>query len=165
MGTIIRRKLLKCLNMRLFNSSMLIILPIFIIILSAPRAEAFHAKVFPSRIHPGDAFMIRVTGLEEAAELSALFKKKPLHFSKCGKGCFVAIGAVDIKSKPGLYRISLKTGQEKTALKLSVLKGRFKTIHLTLPEDKVTLSPEDTERINRESSLLASIWRIESERL
>ncbi|MDP3112483.1 MAG: M23 family metallopeptidase [Thermodesulfovibrionales bacterium] len=144
--------------------SLRILLLIFLITLSTSHAEAFQAKVIPSNIHTGDAFMLRVTGLD-AAEPSAVFEKTVLHFSKCGKGCFVAIGAVDIKSRPGVYLISLKTGQQKTELRLRVLKGSFKTIHLTLPEEKVTFSPEDLVRIDREDEMLGSIWQIESERL
>lgn len=164
MKTIMRHRFLNSLITASSGLSLLILLLIFLITLSAPHAEAFQAKVLPSNIHTGDAFIIRVTGLN-AAEPSATFEKKTLHFSKCGKGCFVAIGAVDIKSRPGVYRISLKTGQQKIKLRLRVLKGSFKTIHLTLPEEKVTFSPEDLVRINREDELLDSIWQIESERL
>ncbi|MEK7196581.1 MAG: M23 family metallopeptidase [Nitrospirota bacterium] len=164
MKTIMQYRFLNGLITPSSGSSLLILLLIFLITLSAPYAEAFQAKVLPSNIHTGDAFMLRVTGLD-AAEPSAIFEKKALHFSKYGKGCFVAIGAVDIKSRPGVYLISLKTGQQKTKLQLRVLKGSFKTIHLTLPEEKVTFSPEDLVRIDREDEMMGSIWQIESERL
>lgn len=163
MKTIMRRRITNSL-ITASDLSLLILPLIFLITLFAPHAEAFQAKVLPSNIHQGDAFILRVTGLE-AAEPSAIFENKALHFGKCGKGCFIAIGAVDIKSRPGVHRISLKTGKQKTALQLRVLKGSFKTIHLTLPEEKVTFSPEDLVRINREDDMLASIWQIESERL
>ncbi|MDH4028967.1 MAG: M23 family metallopeptidase, partial [Nitrospirota bacterium] len=35
---------------------------------------------------------------------------------------------------------------------------KFKTIHLSLPEGKVTLSPEDQERAAREDALLNKLW-------
>lgn len=109
--------------------------------------------------------MIRVSGLKGTTEPSAALNEKPLLFSNCGKGCFVAIGAIDIQSSPGIYRIPLKIGKLTTALRLSVLKGRFETIHLTLPEEKVSPGPEDIERIKKEADLLNSIWEIDSERL
>lgn len=165
MKTIMRHRLINTLITTSSGLSLRILLPIFLIALSASHAEAFQAKVLPSNIHTGDAFIIRVTGPDTAAEPSALFEKKALHFSKCGKGCFVAIGAVDIKARPGVYLISLKTGKQKTELQLRVLKSSFKTTHLTLPEEKVTLSPEDLVRIDREDEMLDSIWQIESERL
>ncbi|MFA4828136.1 MAG: M23 family metallopeptidase [Thermodesulfovibrionales bacterium] len=164
MKTIMWHRITNSLITALSGLSLRILLLIFLITLSVTHAEAFQSKVLPSNIYTGDAFMFRVTGLD-AAEPSAIFQKKALHFSKCGKGCFVAIGAVDIKSKPGVYLISLKTGKQKTELRLRVLKGSFKTIHLTLPEEKVTFSPEDLLRIDREDELLDSIWQIETERL
>ncbi len=109
--------------------------------------------------------MIRVSGLKDATEPSADLNGKPLLFSSCGRGCFVAIGAVDLNSSPGAYRIPLKIGRLTTVLRLSVLKSRFETIHLTLPEDKVSPSPEDIERIKKEADLLNSLWLADSEKL
>ena len=48
---------------------------------------------------------------------------------------------------------------------LRVLKGSFQTIHLTLPEEKVSPGTEDLERIKKEADLLQSIWEVDSERL
>ena len=45
--------------------------------------------------------MVRVSGLKKAAEPFALFNDKPLHFSSCGKGCFIGLGAIDISAAPG----------------------------------------------------------------
>lgn len=109
--------------------------------------------------------MISVTGLKGTTEPSAALNEKPLLFSNCGKGCFVAIGAVDIESSPGIYRIPLKIGKLTAVLRLSVLKGRFETIHLKLPEEKVAPSSEDIERIKKEADLLNAIWGTASERL
>lgn len=138
---------------------------VFLLSLPAPHADAFQAKVLPSRIHPGDAFMVMVSGLKKEAEPSALLNEKPLHFSSCGKGCFIGLGAFDLSTRPGVYRMLLKAGQQKTLLRMHVLKGRFETINLTLPEEKVSPSPENIVRIEKEADLLSSIWQIDSERL
>jgi len=138
---------------------------LFLFALPFSQAEAFQARILPSRIHQGDAFMIKVSGLKGTAEPSAVLEGKQVLFSGCGKGCFVAIAAIDLQSEPGIYRIPLKVGRRKTALRLRVLKGRFETIHLTLPEEKVSPSPEDLERIRREADLLNSLWEVQSERL
>ena len=130
----------------------------------ASYADAFQATVKPARVYQGDVFVIRVSGLS-GTEPSARFRENPLAFSSCGKGCFVAIGAVDLNTKPGNYHIILKIGKRKTTLRTRVLKGRFKTIHLTLPEEKVSPVPSDLERIKREADLLNSIWLIGSEKL
>lgn len=138
---------------------------VFFLYLPDSHAEAFHVKVFPSKIYPGDAFMIRVSGLKKAAKPSALFNDKPLHFSSCGKGCFMSLGAFDLSTKPGSYRMLLKVGKQKTMLRMRVLKDRFETINLTLPNEKVSPSPENIVRIEKEAGLLNSIWQIDSERL
>ena len=48
---------------------------------------------------------------------------------------------------------------------MRVLEGRFETINLTLPEEKVSPSTENILRIEKEADLLNSIWQIDSERL
>ena len=165
MQTIRRRSLTKALRKALYASSVIILWSIFSICFPAHQAEAFQARVFPSKIRQGDAFMIRVSGMRRPTELSATLNKEPLQFSSCGKGCSVAIGAVDLNSRPGAYRIPLKIGKRKTALRFRVLKGRFETIQLTLPEEKVSPGQEEMERIKRETDLLNSIWEIDSGRL
>lgn len=145
--------------------SLLVISAIFLAAFPASHAEAFHAKILPSKLHQGDAFVIRVSGLKGTAEPSAVLEGKQVLFSACGKGCYVALAAIDLQARPGVYRIPLKIGKRKTALRLRVLKGRFETIRLTLPEEKVSPDPEALERINREAELLNSIWEVESERL
>jgi murein DD-endopeptidase MepM/ murein hydrolase activator NlpD len=149
----------------LSTSSLLILWSIFSICFPGHHAEAFQARVFPSKIYPGDAFMISVSGLKGATGPSALLNKEPLRFSNSGNGCYMAIAAVDLNSRPRTYRIALRAGKQKSLLRLRVLKGSFHTIHLTLSEEKVSPGPEDIERIKKEAGLLQSIWEIDSERL
>jgi hypothetical protein len=158
-------KLRNGIEKALSASSLLILLLIFPVALSASHAEAFQARILPSKVHQGDAFMIKVSGLKGTTEPSAVLEGKQVLFSGCGKGCYVAIGAMDLQSKPGVHRIPLKIGKRKTALRLRVLEGKFETIHLTLPDEKVSPGPEDLERIKREADLLNSLWGVESESL
>jgi len=147
------------------TSSLLLLWSIIFFCFPAQRAAAFQAGVFPAKIYPGDAFMVRVSGLKGATAPSALLNKRALSFSNCGRGCFVAVAAVDLNSGPRTYQVSLRAGKQKRVLRLRVLKGRFQTIHLTLPEEKVSPCVEDLERIKKEADLLQSIWEIDSERL
>jgi murein DD-endopeptidase MepM/ murein hydrolase activator NlpD len=149
----------------LATSSLLILWSIIFFCVPVPQAAAFQARVFPAKIHPGDAFMIRVSGLRGATAPSALLNKEPLRFSSCGHGCYAAIASVDLASRPRTHRIALRAGKEKRVLRLRVLKGSFQTIHLTLPEEKVSPSTEDLDRIKKEAELLQSIWEVDSERL
>jgi murein DD-endopeptidase MepM/ murein hydrolase activator NlpD len=149
----------------LSTSSLIILWSIIFFCLPAPQAVAFQARVFPSKIYPGDAFMIRISGLKGATVPSALLNKEPLRLSSCGGGCYVAIAAVDLNSRLCAPRITLRAGKQKKVLRVRVLKGSFQTIHLTLPKEKVSPGAEDLERIEREADLLQAIWQVDSERL
>ncbi len=128
-------------------------------------ADAFQAKILPSEIRPGDVFSIKITGIKTAGPPAAVLKNKQFNFNSCGEGCFIALGAVDVETRPGIYRIKLHLGKKMLNLKLVVRRINFPTLFLTLPEDKVTLSPEDMKRVEREAERLKTIWKTASDRL
>lgn len=136
---------------------------IILFLLSAAHAYAFQAEVRPSEINQGDAFVIRVTGALEKP--CGLLSDKPFHFNKCGDGCYIALGAVDLEALPGEYAVRLKIGKDGRDLNLKVRKGRFETISLMLPEDKVSLSSEDLKRAEKEAEKLRALWQATSDRL
>lgn len=138
---------------------------VFFIFFIYTSADAFQADVLPGEISPGEAFVIKVTDAKTPRLPSALLAGKRFYFSSCGKGCFVAIGAVEMKTKPGVYTIRVKIGEKRRNLNLIVKHARFQTIKLNLPEDKVFLSPENMGRVKRENRRLKSIWRMVSDRL
>lgn len=120
-------------------------------------AFALEAVVQPSEVNPGDAFLVRVTGAEAAPSVSfdGSYRGSGLHFAGCGKGCYVAIGAVDVEASPGAYDIKLKGVGEKLTLK--VKEARFPVQRLTLPEEEVTLSPADEKRAELEAVKLKAV--------
>lgn len=128
-------------------------------------ADAFQAKILPSEMRPGDVFSIKITGIKTAGPPAAVLKSKQFNFNSCGEGCFIALGAVDVETRPGIYRIKLHIGKKISNLKLTVRRISFPTLFLTLPEDKVTLSPEDMKRVEREAERLKTIWKTASDRL
>jgi len=132
---------------------------------SNTSAFAFHAEVLPGRIAPGDVFLIKVTGIRTSRGLQASLGGKKFSFSRYGRGSFVAIGAADIETKPGIHVIRLEMGRNKAKLKLRVRKGAFPEQELTLPEDKVFLKPEDLERVKKENERLDNIFDTISEKL
>ncbi len=138
---------------------------VLIIFFAHTSADAFQADVLPYKISPGEAFIIKVTGAKTSRLPSASLAGRKFYFSSCGEGCFVAIGAVDVKTEPGTYTIKLKVGKKKKNLKLFVKHTIFPTQELTLPEDKVFLSPENLKRVKREDKRLKSICRMVSDRL
>lgn len=154
------------MNIRPFRVLILkLLFSIALIFLTNADADAFQSKIIPSKIKPGDAFAVRVTGLKITDIPSASFNKKEMRFNSCGEGCFIAIGVADIETRSGVYNIPLYIGTKKTNLTLSVKSVKFPTRYVTLPEEKVFLRPEDLERAEREEEKLKSIWKTTTDRL
>ena len=150
----------------LFLSALFIFLMSFFICCSEyTPANAFRAEVLPHEIKPGDSFIVKVTSETTSHTPVAYISKKRLHFSSCGESCFIAIGAVTIKTKPGKYTINLKVGKEKRNLTLVVNPSHFPTLNLTLPDDKVFLSSENLKRVKKEEKILRSLFQKISEKL
>jgi murein DD-endopeptidase MepM/ murein hydrolase activator NlpD len=121
-------------------------------------AGDFQAKIFPDTVKPGDAFSVTVTGLESSCRLSGVFREKEILFGDFGDGSCIALAGVGLETTPGSYNVSVRAGRRKIDLEVSVTETTFPTTRITLPKDKVTLSPEDTERTARESARLKAIF-------
>ena len=91
--------------------------------------------------------------------------KKEMPLSNCGRGCYLAIGAVDIETKPKSYAVTVKAGNRKRSLKLLVKRKKFPELCLSLPDEKVFLSPDDLNRAEEENKKLAEIFQNVSEEL
>lgn len=151
--------------MKRHRSVLVFLFSAFLVFSIHASADAFKAEVLPSEISPGEAFIIKVTGAKTSQLPSASLTGKQFFFSSCGEGCFIAIGAVGMETKPGVYTIKLRVREKKNNLNLVVKRTSFPTLRLTLPEDKVFLSPKNLRRVKREGKRLRSICQIVSDRL
>ena len=70
-----------------------------------------------------------------------------------------------LDTAPGKYTIVARHGGEEFAASVEVRAHEFKTINLTLPAGKVTLSPEDSERAGKEYLIQQKIWKIDNQKL
>jgi murein DD-endopeptidase MepM/ murein hydrolase activator NlpD len=70
-----------------------------------------------------------------------------------------------METKPGVHTIQLSVGKGKTNLNLVVKDTSFPTVRLSLPEEKVFLSPKNLKRAKREDGRLKSIWQIATDKL
>jgi murein DD-endopeptidase MepM/ murein hydrolase activator NlpD len=120
-------------------------------------AYAFKVMVSPKKIRPGDSFLVRV--FSNPAFPEATVNGKKLVFSECGRGCYQALGALGVEEVPGKHRIDVVAGGKRKLLALDVIKTEFPVQRLTLPEDKVFLSPEDQKRTERETAAFKAIWK------
>ncbi|MEK6672158.1 MAG: M23 family metallopeptidase [Nitrospirota bacterium] len=145
--------------MLLYRLSLSLATTVFFLFILLAGADAFQAKVIPQVITQGDAFVVKVTGLGKLAPPSASLGTRELNFAGCGDGCFMAFGAVDLDTKPGLYKILIASGKINIRLRLVIRRANFPTLNISLPEEKVSLSPEDNARAEQEASLLKSLWQ------
>jgi murein DD-endopeptidase MepM/ murein hydrolase activator NlpD len=147
-------------------SALILILPIiFFMFPVSAFSKPVHAEISPKKISPGDAFIIKVTGVKNGQPLSASFGKAEIPFGNCGEGCYLALWAVDIQTKPKVYNVNITAGKKKIKLKLFVKKTKFPELHLSLPDEKVFPSPDDLDRVEKENKKLKDIWQNVSERM
>jgi murein DD-endopeptidase MepM/ murein hydrolase activator NlpD len=118
---------------------------------------ALKVTVKPNEVIPGDVFIIRVeTDGTKPAEAEFLGSKINLYPVK--ENQLLAMVPVDIDTAPAKYNINITSGEDRYKAEITVRRHEFTTIKLTLPEEKVTLSPEDEGRAVREAELLNKIW-------
>ena len=79
-------------------------------------------------------------------------------------GCGTDFTATVAPSQPGACVIKIASGSEEVELALKIKEVKWPETKLTLPDDKVFLSPEDEKRVNEENLKLKSIWKISSEK-
>ncbi len=136
-----------------------------LLLLTPTSASAFQSSVSPSKVKPGDAFIIKVSGVKSSGSPSAFLQEDRIPLSSCGEDCFIGIGAVAVNTKPGRYEIQINAGEESEVLRLSVIPAHFTKRTLSLPREKVFLSQEDLERVAREEEKLRLLWQQETGRL
>lgn len=128
-------------------------------------ARILHVEVSPKVVTQGDAFVVRVTGAGGETAPSVIVGKNTIVMGVCGTGCFIGIGAVAFDEKPGRYAVKVRDGfgREKK-LWITVKKGLFETVRLTLPDGKVNVSPNDLAIVEEENAVLRSLFLTNSER-
>jgi len=141
------------------------LIPTLCILIGYSYADAFQASLLPSQINPGDAFLVKISEVRESDLPAAFLNGKEILFSRCGGTCVIGISAVALETKPGRHMIQLRIGEEGIRLPLLVRRARFPTLFLTLPKEKVFLSPGDLERADKEEERLQLLWMTMTERL
>jgi len=143
----------------IFGLLILLAGPLFVV----TQARAFSMVVHPVEITRGDPFFVVVTGAEEIP--TAEFGNEWLPLTPCGEGCFIAIGGSPLGTKAGKHPVKVSHGSLSISLAINVLAGEFERQELTLPKDKVTLSPEDEARADKEAERLRANWAIINPRM
>jgi murein DD-endopeptidase MepM/ murein hydrolase activator NlpD len=116
----------------------------------------------PKKAGPGDLLLITVKN--SGGPVEGKFAGRHLYFNSAGKTMKAVIG-VDLNSKPGMYPLELSINGASHTSEVRIFKKKYPLQRLTLPEDKVLLSPENEARVEREEKKMATIWPVESLRL
>jgi len=134
----------------------------YVILASRSFATAPTLTISPRKVGPGD--ILTVTVKNAAAPVSGTFHGKELHFNR-EKSDYKAIVGVDLYLEPGEYPLAVSVNGKELDRKIIVSKKKFPLQRLTLDEDKVTLSPENEARVEREQKITAGLWPVETDRL
>jgi len=101
---------------------------------------------------------------DEVSIPEALFRGKEIKFYKLQENEYGAFAPVDIDTAPGDYSINVKSAGKGVSLSVKIKPYAFPTKKITLPEEKVTLSPEDSLRVEREYLMQEKIWKYVTEK-
>jgi len=121
---------------------------------------AFEAEIIPQKVNPGDVFLLRVNALAKAE-----FRGKTIKFYQLNATRQIALVAVDIDTPPKKYPVTVRQGDNVQTLQLTVNAHSFKTVNLTLPEGKVSLSRENQKRAVKEAGRLNKLWPVNTPKI
>ena len=124
---------------------------------------AFTISVTPETVSPGDLFLVQAES-DQSEQANAEFLGNSIRMHPSDNGQLIALVPVDINIVPGSYTLTVNNGKRKLASTIKIESKEFKTIQLTLPEGKVTLSPEDQKRAADEAELLKNIWPLNNDK-
>ncbi len=133
------------------------------LVYAAAQAYAFTVVVHPLDITRGDPFVVVVSNTTEPPSVE--FGGAGLPLSSCGEACYIALGLAPLDTKPGGSPLKVSDGLLNVSLAIQVHEGEFASQSLTLPKDKVTLSPEDEARADDEALRMRGLWAIVNPRL
>lgn len=135
---------------------------VIIILLFCHKAYALIVELRPAEVIPGDVYLIKVSSVEAPV---GEFNGKEIRFFKTGDKKFIALVPIDIDTPSGDYKITIRNSEGIKYLDLRVNPHDFPTERLTLPEEKVTLRPEDEKRVEEEYLLLEGLFAKTTERM
>jgi murein DD-endopeptidase MepM/ murein hydrolase activator NlpD len=115
----------------------------------------------PKKAGPGDILLITVKN--EDGPVEGIFNGRKIFFNP-SKNSYKAVVGIDLNAEPGRYTLELTINGRTTSRRVTVVRKKYPLQRLKLPEDKVTLSPENEARVEREQNEMAAIWPVESVR-
>ncbi|GBD99218.1 murein DD-endopeptidase MepM [bacterium BMS3Abin07] len=130
---------------------------ILVFILYPATAFCFDVSVSPGTIRQGDVFVVRIKS-GEIADPYGIVGKNKINFHMTSPGNYIGLSSTGIEQPPGNYNIRVHLGNETKTVRIHVRAIKSKKILIQLPDDKVTLSPEDERRAENEISIMRAKW-------
>jgi len=138
------------------------------VVLATPIYAADNAntdvKIIPKEIAQGDAVLVKVSCAKPLKGIQGKWQGKTIDFYREQDGdAFLSLLGIDLDASPGKKRFVLNiTNAEGNVSQLpvafSVLNKDFPVQRLTLPPNKVFLSPETLARAMQEKTAVQRIW-------
>ncbi len=120
-----------------------------------------HVELHPKEVVPGDIFILKVQSEKNSSSSGSFpeaeFFGRKLNFYQDADNHFMTLVPVDIDTSPKHYSITITFEGEKKIAHIRIKPYKFLTKKITLPEEKVILSPEDLKRAEREEELLKTV--------
>lgn len=138
------------------------VLALFILLLSSTDSSQVSLRLIPESIFPGDAFFIEVRSEDTP---SGIFDGRRIDFYRASENIYYGVSFVRLDMEPGEYHVSISTGGHSLRQKIRVDKKIFPIQRISLPPEKVFLSPEDEERVRNENIRVAEILSRVTKRL
>lgn len=148
------------LNMR----GLFLCVVIFISLVPSIALGDLDVSIFPGTVRQGDVIRVKVTGDPPLFPTGSI-GDTPLLFYRVADGAAYAIAFIGLEQKPGTYEIIVRLNGSMKKIDLRVRAVKAEKIHLTLPENKVSLSPEDEARADREIARMRAFWPNISEKM
>lgn len=141
----------------IFLSILLLFLPAAV--QAAAKTSPMRLAFTPKRVGPGDLLLVTVKNATGPVE--GTFAGRKIFFHRSGANYQALIG-IDLNKEPGQYPLELASNGRSLHRMVRVSKKIYPLQRLTLPEDKVILSPENEARVEREQKKMATIWPVDS---
>lgn len=145
---------------KLLHKSALIV---FLLLFLPASSYAFSVSITPEEVIPGDVVLITITDMG-VSSVEGKFNKYQITFYPAIDNSLIALVPVDINAKIGAQKIVIENDGQRYESTIQVRSHKFKTIKLTLPKSKVSLSKKDGERAARERDILNNLCAIRTGR-
>ncbi|HEU4385340.1 MAG TPA: M23 family metallopeptidase [Anaeromyxobacteraceae bacterium] len=120
---------------------------------AGPSGSAPSIALEPSRVRPGDAFLVTVRGVAEAPQGEVL--GRPLRFYPVAGG-FQALAGLSVEASPGLLPIAVAAagpaGEATLAAELELAEPAFAETEIRVAQKFITPPPEARRRMKRDQT-------------